>query len=181
MKDTKVINFVGGPGVGKSTAAGILFGEMKKRRMSVEYAPEFAKELTWKNSNNIDDQIYVAGRQHNLIYSLLGQVDYIITDSPIFLGAVYSCRALNKYGDASKKISQELNKLLVTLHFAMNSTTILVNRIDRPYDVSGRNQSYEEARLLDQEIKEFMNLNRIDYVEIEKPESVLELMSVELL
>lgn len=177
MKNTRIINLIGGPGVGKSTAAGILFGEMKKRRMSVEYASEFAKELTWKKSNDLDDQIYIAGHQHNKIYSLLGEVDYVITDSPIFLGAIYASRSLNKYDSKAKRIVLDLSLLLLTLHFAMNSYTILVDRSNRAYDLSGRNENHDEALFIDREIKSFMDLHEIKYVKIDRPELVLELMS----
>ncbi len=42
-----IINLLGGPGSGKSTTAAGLFNIMKTEGMSVEFAGEFAKDLTW--------------------------------------------------------------------------------------------------------------------------------------
>ena len=46
----KVINFFGGPGVGKSTAACDLFVAMKKAGYKVEYVDEYAKRRLMKKS-----------------------------------------------------------------------------------------------------------------------------------
>ena len=94
---TKVINFYGGPSAGKSTMAAQLFGIMKSKRLNVEMVPEFAKDLTWKKSGCLDDQVYVFANQNHALYTLLGQVDYIITDSPLILGLHYAKHGLNKF------------------------------------------------------------------------------------
>ena len=94
---TKVINFYGGPSAGKSTMAAQLFGIMKANRFNVEYVPEFAKDLTWKQSKCLDDQLYVFAVQHHALYTLLGQVDYIITDSPLLLSLHYVTIGLSKF------------------------------------------------------------------------------------
>lgn len=45
---TKVVNLVAAPGVGKSTCAAMIFGEIKARHLTCEIVPEYAKWLIYK-------------------------------------------------------------------------------------------------------------------------------------
>ena len=77
-----IINFFGGPGIGKSTQSAGLFTEMKKNQMDVELTYEFPKEVAWEgNYSSIKDQFYITANQHRNISRLYGKVDYIIVDS----------------------------------------------------------------------------------------------------
>ena len=90
MKTTRVINFYGGPSSGKSTAAAGLFYKMKMLGYSVELTDEFAKECVWEgNVPMLKDQLWVLAHQHRKILRLKGQVDYVITDSPVLLSPIY--------------------------------------------------------------------------------------------
>ena len=87
---TKVINFYGGPGSGKSTQASGLFYKMKAAGYSVELVNEFAKECVWEgNVPMLKDQLWVLAHQHRKLVRLRDKVDYIITDSPVLLSIVY--------------------------------------------------------------------------------------------
>ena len=87
---TKIINLIGGPGVGKSTIASGLFSELKQRKVSCEYVSEYAKEVTWEQTHKLlENQIHVFSEQFRRQYRLLGQVDFVITDSPLLLNTVY--------------------------------------------------------------------------------------------
>lgn len=87
----KVINLFGGPGVGKSTTAAGLFYEMKKARLNVELVTEYAKELVWdKRDNTLSDQLYVFAVQQRRLRRLVDSgLEWVITDSPLPLSAVY--------------------------------------------------------------------------------------------
>jgi hypothetical protein len=89
-KSTVVINLWAGPGAGKSTTAAGLFHLMKVLGLNVELASEYAKDLTWeKNITRLKNQLLVFATQDHRLRRLLGQVDYIITDSPLPLGIAY--------------------------------------------------------------------------------------------
>ena len=68
MKKTKIINFFGGPGIGKSTQAAGLFYLMKRDGLSVELTEEFPKVLSWEgNVSGLKDQLYITANQHRNI------------------------------------------------------------------------------------------------------------------
>lgn len=91
----KVINLYGGPGTGKSITATMLFAKMKLAGINCEYVSEFAKELAWQFSSNSEDlkallaQEYVFAQQHFRMRRCSGEVEYIITDSPLLISKVY--------------------------------------------------------------------------------------------
>ncbi|MCK5607742.1 AAA family ATPase [Candidatus Pacearchaeota archaeon] len=91
MRLKKVINLFGGPGVGKSLVAAGLFYKMKVKGLNVEYVSEYAKMLTYEERFNIlgGDQLYIFAKSHRKLLRLRDTVDYIISDSPILLPAVY--------------------------------------------------------------------------------------------
>ena len=162
---SKIINFFGGPGIGKSTQASGLFTEMKKHHMSVEYTYEFPKEVAWEgNVSQLKDQFFITANQHRNISRLYGKVDYIIVDSPIVLGCFYEQR----YGEgypASHYGMSGLSNFLWTLFKQYDNINILLKRNDETYDTNGRLQDLQEAVEIDNDIKETLDVNSIPYSE----------------
>lgn len=90
MKKTLTINLLGGPGSGKSTLASGIFYNLKMGHIDCELVTEFAKYLTWeKNYKALAHQYYVSAKQMHREYVVQGQVDCVITDSPIITGLLY--------------------------------------------------------------------------------------------
>ena len=162
---SKIINFFGGPGIGKSTQASGLFTEMKKHHMSVEYTYEFPKEVAWEgNVSQLKDQFFITANQHRNISRLYGKVDYIIVDSPIVLGCFYEQR----YGEgypASHYSMSGLSNFLWALFKKYDNINILLKRNDETYDTNGRLQGLQEAQEIDLDIKQTLDINRIHYSE----------------
>jgi len=165
IRMSKIINFFGGPGIGKSTQASGLFTEMKKHHMSVEYTYEFPKEVAWEgNVSQLKDQFFITANQHRNISRLYGKVDYIIVDSPIVLGCFYEQR----YGEgypASHYSMSGLSNFLWTLFKQYDNINILLKRNDETYDTNGRLQDLREAIEIDNDIKETLDVNSIPYSE----------------
>lgn len=137
----KVINLWGAPGAGKSTTAAALFALMKSAGLRVELVTEFAKALTWaKRGAELTDQFYIFAKQLHRQRVLEGQVDFVITDSPLPLTLIYDQREPESYRDYVLEVFQTFDN--VNIH---------INRV-APYEAEGRNQTEEEAEELAERI-----------------------------
>jgi tRNA uridine 5-carbamoylmethylation protein Kti12 len=88
--NTTLINLWGGPGSGKSTTAADLFARMKLKGISCELVREYVKNWAWRGDKiGPWDDVYIFAKQLRLESCLYGKVEYIITDSPIEIGALY--------------------------------------------------------------------------------------------
>jgi hypothetical protein len=147
-----VVCLYGGPGSGKSTCAAGIFYDLKNQGINCEYAPEIAKEYVWeKRYQTFKDQIYIFGKQYHRIFRLIGQLDVIVTDSPILLTPIY---------DEEKR--DTLKKLVLEEHHKMWTYNVFLHRI-KPYNSKGRNQNEEESRLIDIKIVTFLDENNIPF------------------
>lgn len=142
---TKIINFFGGPGSGKSTtASGVFFGMKVTAQHPVEIVTEFAKELVYEGSQgSLKNQQLVTSEQDRRQRRLVGQVDYVITDSPLLLGCVYGEGVW-----AQKEMQEQWHRLF----HSYQNISIYIDRV-KPYQPYGRNQNEDEARILDRRFK----------------------------
>lgn len=156
---TTYINLFGGPGVGKSTTAAILFSEMKKKNMSVELVTEVAKDFVWEERfKTLTIQPYITMKQFRNLYRLKGSVDYVITDAPIMLGCVYADRFAPDFPKSYKNLLLDLHNEQLN-----PSLNIYLKRTFR-YDTTGRYQNEEEAKALDSDILNLFSEYHIDFV-----------------
>lgn len=137
-KQTLVVNLFAGPGAGKSTTAAGLFFELKSRGINCELAAEYAKDLTWEERHRtFQNQVYIFGKQHHRIFRLLGQVEVVITDSPLLLSVVY---------DGEKR--ETLKQLVYEEHRKMWTYNVFIKRMKK-FNPKGRVHDLEESRALD--------------------------------
>lgn len=143
---TKVINLWAGPGSGKSTAAAGLFFMMKTYGYRVELVTEFAKELVYEQRwAALKDQYYVTSIQNSRLERLIGKVDYVITDSPLPLAEIYVTGE-----DSYRKLCTERAWDLFANYDNVN---VFVNRV-KPYAEYGRTESEDEARVIDEKLRD---------------------------
>ena len=156
-KKLKVINLFGGPGSGKSTTRAGLFNLMKLESMEVEEVTEFAKDLTWeKRFHTLSDSVYVVSKQNHRTQRLEGQVDWVITDSPLWVATAY-----NSY------IDQDLyEKLVNELYGKYNNFNFFIKRA-KDYNPNGRNQTEDEARAIDSKIRDTLKRHNVHFVDID--------------
>lgn len=145
-KMTKVINLYGGPGTGKSTIAAGLFFLMKSNDISCEMAREYAKDVVWeKRFSVLEDQLYLLAKQTKRIRDLVGQVDYVITDSPILLSVVYA-------REYRQPVSIE--DVACDMYAQFNNIDIFLNRRpEKEYVSKGRLQRQERALRIHEDIR----------------------------
>lgn len=152
----KVLNFLSGPGAGKSTLAAILFGQMKRERRSVELVNEYAKDLVWEGRMKIlKDQMYVMSKQNNKLERLKGHVDFVISDSPLFLCNIYT----------QPDYFPSFNSLCWDVWNSYDNLTVFV---DRPaeYDEVGRYQDMEGAKEVDAQILRLLEEHNVPYIRV---------------
>ena len=154
----KVINFVAGPGMGKSTTAAGLFYKMKVHGHNVELINEYAKELVLdERFSTLKDQGYILAKQNRKLERLKNKFDYVITDSPLFLGL---CYVSEDYHKSFKPFVMDM------YHSYDNMNFYLHNDGDLTYQESGRTQTKEQATEKDNEVYSFIKKNGINVVPI---------------
>lgn len=149
----KTINFFGGPGAGKSTAASGLFYEMKKHWIMAEYVPEYAKELVWSNSSHmLSEQNYIFAEQEHRLNRLRQKVDVAISDSPLLLSAFY----------APDGYPASFHQSVFDFFHSYDNINIFVKR-SHEYSLEGRIQDEADADYLANEMEEYLKKNGIEF------------------
>lgn len=144
MFELKVIELASGPGAGKSTAAAGLFNLMKGKGESVELVTEVAKDYTYaKRFHELGNQFQVLAEQDARLRRLVGNVEWAISDSPLWLGLVYADPV--EFGHWFKKATMDRWR-------QYQNRTFLIRRV-KAYYAYGRNQTEEQARELDDKIE----------------------------
>ena len=150
MYDTLVINLFGGPGAGKSTTAAYVFSQIKWMGYEAELVTEFVKDLIWEHAvKSVQDQIFIFSNQLFRIRRLLGEVEFIIVDSPVMLSLVYSDDPV-------------LHQLARSEHLKMNTYNVALKRAIK-YSTIGRMQSEQEAIGVDEEVSSMLVSQGIDH------------------
>lgn len=144
------INLLGGPGSGKSTTAAWLFSVLKENQISVELITEYVKSWACqKRQVTSFDQVYLLGKQMQYEFRFLNAgVKNVVTDSPVFLSAVYS-----EVYYSELKISKPILELVDAYEKQFPSVNLFLNRKNKPYVQEGRYQNYEEAKQVDDLIR----------------------------
>lgn len=150
-----VVNIIGGPGCGKSSMTASVFSFLKWHDVNCEMALEYAKEVVWsKTENLLKNQLFVFGQQHNRIYHLLDKVDVVITDSPLLLSIIY---------DSKRNLN--LKSLVLDEFHKYNNMNYLLTR-KKKYNPSGRLQTEEEAKKIDDKLRNLLKMYAIPHKEI---------------
>lgn len=164
MKNTRVINYFGAPSSGKSTLAAGVFYKLKMLGHDVELVTEFAKELVWqKREKCLGDQFYVIAQQHHRMWTLNGQVDFIITDSPILLGLIYQ----------SASYPDSFGKFLIDIHNEYVSSNYFLER-DFEFSNNGRRHDEVQSYSIHNAIKKMLNDNNIETITMKSKEAAID-------
>lgn len=141
------INFYGGPGSGKSTVAALLFSEIKVLQYRAELVREYAKDLVYqgldlrKSDKNL--QLIIFAEQLKREVLVQKHVDFIISDSPLFLNAYYS--GSKHILDVAKDNNQAKD-----LHFWIERDP------NEHFESDGRSHTEAQSRKIDLVMKDFL-------------------------
>lgn len=169
---TLIVNFFGGPGVGKSTLASGTFFYLKQNRINCELVTEYAKTLTWENRiATLECQPYIFGKQLYSLEVLVNQVDVIITDSPICLSLFYK----------ADRYPASFSQAVIDIFNRFNNINYYINRSQDEYDENGRVASVCMAKNIDEKILTFLDEFYIDYKTIPREFNSAELVAKEIM
>jgi hypothetical protein len=152
---SKVVNIYAGPCSGKSTTRAALFAELKYRECNIEEIPEYAKDAAWekRGAKLFRAQEYLFGKQHFRLSRVIDEVDFVITDSPILMNRVYI---------AKDWPMPSLHDVINEAYDQYNNLDIFLDR-GRNYNPAGRNQTLEEAIVLDEKILDIVQEKSHDF------------------
>lgn len=149
----KIIEFLGRPGVGKSTLALDVFVAMKKQGLKVEFVSEVAKDMVYRSDNRISNQLLVSALQNDAENAVAAYVDYIVTDTSLLLAYIYQQDLGHKFtGDMLNRMRKDKQYL-----------TLLVKQHFPEYQTYGRNHNEKESVDLGFKIEEYLHLDGHDY------------------
>ena len=162
---TKIISLFAGPGAGKSTCAAYLYSKLKADGHSAELVREYIKDWAWeKRIPSVYDQFYILGKQIRKESFLLDKVDFIVTDSPVWICGYYSealAPPMIKHGVESCIRGYYL-QAKADGHSHYN---VWLNRASE-YNPEGRFQTAAEAEKVDLEMKSFLKGRGIEFDEV---------------
>lgn len=167
---TTVVNFIAGPGVGKSVMTSLVFAKLKMMGINAEIIPEYAKQLIWTGEFELlNNQYHVSYYQNKLIKSLKDKTDVVVTDGCLLHGLVYNMINPDNTSDKDKTKEAILN----WFNESININIYLERNIDIDYQQEGRLQNLEEAMHVDNLLKFQLFDNKIEYKSFRSSESQL--------
>ena len=148
-----VVNLIAAPGSGKSTSASAIFANLKNRDCNVELIHEYAKRIVYRGSaHQLRNQFYTSAKQYEILKSTVNYgVKFVITDSPLVLGKIYSQNA---------PYHVELCTLIDKLNEEFENINVFIQRVKK-YNPSGRVQDEAGSDAI---AKELLLLMDYDYV-----------------
>lgn len=163
-KKTTIISFYAGPGAGKSTSSAALFAIMKQKEMSVELVREYVKDWVWEGRGiGTYEQVYFLAKQMRRESNLLGKVDFIITDSPVWLTPFYAEKYTTKciYKGCEAMAKAYYQQVVDNGHSHIN----LWQTRTKAYKQAGRRESEEQAVEMDTAMRNFFKSRGLNFIE----------------
>ena len=152
---TIVVNFLAGPGAGKSTTSAAVFSLLKLHDVNVELVTEVAKDFTWEERyKTLKNQYYIWAKQQHRIWRIKDEVDIVVTDSPLVFSLVYG---ESKPDHFYSLVLEDFNNY--------DNMNYFLTRV-KPYHPAGRYHTEEEAKILDDMVKFRLKSYNIPYNEI---------------
>lgn len=155
----RVVNLIGAPGVGKSLIAFLIFAELKIRGKTVEYVPEYAKKLVWASKFDVlNEQYFVSRKQMESLRNVYGKVEYVVTDGSLVHGLYYNRHNPNN----NSNVQMTEDKILEDIA-SFHNVNIHLQRGEYKYECEGRQQTEQEARVIDTQMQTLLDNFGIDY------------------
>lgn len=140
-----------GSGAGKSTVAAKVYAELKARGHNIELVQEYIK--TWAYQQRPVkgyDQVYICANQlHAEDFLFQHGVEYVITDSPLFLQCFYAWKYRLSVWESVVEIVRDFSN-------SHPSLDIFLDRDGVPFQQNGRYEDEADAKENDVKLLEFL-------------------------
>jgi hypothetical protein len=155
-----VINFISGPGCGKSVCASLVFAELKMMHLKAEYVQEYAKSLIYEQRfEELNNQYNVSMSQYKSIKAVSEVVDFVVTDSPLLLGIYYN----RTYPDNVCNVQKVENILINKLSEFQNIYIFLERNHKFDFETSGRVHTHAQSIQIDEDLKKMLTEFNLPY------------------
>jgi RecA/RadA recombinase len=154
---TRIVNLFGPPSAGKTTVAyGILY-KLKMAGYCVEFAPEYAKELVWRDDRDrLANQWHILEEQSARLAQYEGKVDIVVTDGPVLLTSFYN-QKYHPHTDVN-----ELDDMAMYYFERFSNVNFFIERL-HPYEARGRYQTDTESFAIQDELRAFLDKRQVSY------------------
>jgi hypothetical protein len=158
-KKTYIINIIGAPGTGKTTTAALLFYFLKVKGYIAELVSEVAKPYVWQGKiEELNDQYHISREQYLLFKSMVGKVDFIVTDGSLIHGMFY-----NRYNKDNVSDVFITDTYIRKWYNEFNNINIYLERGNFEYENAGRIQDENESKLMDITMSKMIDSYKFDY------------------
>ena len=170
MKETLVINLIGGPCSGKSTVAAELFARLKKMGIHCELVSEYIKDRgDEENQTMPKNQIAIFGMEHYNISNKLGKVDVIVHDGSFINNIIYKAEENKHFDD-----------LIISEYKRFWNLDFFIKRGNIEFETYGRIHNLKQSKELDKIIKETYDSYELSYIEVESRDAVDKIIPIVL-
>jgi ABC-type glutathione transport system ATPase component len=169
-KKLLVINLIGGPGSGKSSAALYITGLLKMDGINAEYISEFAKDKVFEKSKAVfENQLYILGKQAFKMSRTKDSMDVIVADSPLFLSLYYRQNCSEAF---ARVVLEEMEQYDNYYYF--------IRRVKK-YNPVGRFQTEKESDAISDSLLNLLQKYNIEYKTVDGNRAGYDLIVADIL
>lgn len=158
------INIYGGPSCGKSIVAGRIFSKLKELGLEGQYVQEAAKDKVYDGIDmkilDEDERLMLLGEQLRREKRLYEKVDFLVTDSPLFLTAYYHPYSYAQ-GIVARHYKKNKDNGVKEYHFWMQRD----QKIE--FQKDGRSHNEDESKKIDLDMKDFLASCGLSLIELD--------------
>jgi nicotinamide riboside kinase len=161
------IGFLGAPSSGKSTVAQYFAAKLRvETKKKVELIDEYARFFVSNfGQTSLSDQYHIAHEQIDKENQASKNIDYLITDSPVILTAIYAFLNIDWLDPKDVHYLQKTYSVLIN-HLHSYDHLFYFSPLEAVDDGRRIHVKNDEIKKIDDFIRSFLILHNIDFIEL---------------